>query len=178
MPVTLYVVARVPKALQDANRAIVLQSSNYLAFYRKGFVAAFMARVCPSFTQRTPMLCILWTMSVVLTCPCLCSLAALNLGELELAKDSLQTGLTLATAANKNRLVVTLEKWIDRCVAELEIDEEEDDDDDEPEVTEVETPPELPPTKAPVAPTKAPAAPEKAPAAPAGPPVQKTVHYK
>lgn len=108
------------KALEDANRAIELESSNYLAFYRKG-------------------------------------LAALNLGELEVANSCLTTALSLAKAAKENYLVSTLEQWIDRCTAELEIDdddeeEEDDDEDEEPEVTEVETPPELPAAKAPVAP--------------------------
>ena len=86
-----------------------------------------------------------------------CSLAALNLGELEVANSCLTTALSLAKAAKENYLVSTLEQWIDRCTAELEIDdddeeEEDDDEDEEPEVTEVETPPELPAAKAPVAP--------------------------
>lgn len=69
-------------------------------------------------------------------------LAALNLGELEVANRCMKTALSLAKAARKKNLVTTLERWIDRCVAELEIDDEEEDDDEEPEVTEVEMPPE------------------------------------
>ena len=101
-----------------------------------------------------------------------CSLAALNLGELEVADSCLKTALNLAKA-DKNFLVPTLERWIDRCGAELEVDDDEEEDDDdededeEPEVTEVDTPPDLPPapTKVAVAPAKAPVAPAKAPVA-------------
>lgn len=136
------------KALEDANRAIALDRSNYVAFYRKG-------------------------------------LAALNLGELELATGCLNTASKLAKAADGGYLLPTLERWMERCAAELAIDDEEEEDDEEededeePEVTEVDTPPDLPPAndavKAPVAspaPAPAPApVPAPAPAPAPAPPV-------
>lgn len=110
-------------------------------------------------------------------------MAALNLGELEVADSCLKTALKLAQAANKSFLVPTLERWIDRCGAELEVDDdEEEEEDEEPEVTEVDNPPELPPapTKVAVAPVKAPVAPVKVPvaAAKASTTVKTTVLYR
>jgi len=110
-------------------------------------------------------------------------LAALNLGELEVADSCLKTALKLAQAANKSFLVPTLERWIDRCGAELEVDDdEEEEEDEEPEVTEVDNPPELPPapTKVAVAPVKAPVAPVKVPvaAAKASTTAKRTVLYR
>ena len=83
----------------------------------------------------------------------------------------MKTALDLAQATKESHyLVAPIKQWIDRCAAELDIDdddeeEEEDEEDEEPEVIEVDTPPELPPAKAPIAPAKAPVELGAAPAA-------------